>query len=251
MVRIRKRFKMKKKSPHQDKEFIELHSKTIRQKKLLNLVYKRFYSLLQDGSKGKIVELGSGGGFIKEIIPSAVTSDIVPGRYIDKIFSAEKMPFNNGSIDTFLMLNTFHHIKDPEKALTELDRCLKPGGNIIMVEPYNTRFSSFVYKHFHYEGFNEHAGWKTKQVNRMESNNALPWIVFVRDRSTFEKKYPRLRIRQISLHTPLLFLLSGGLHKPQLIPNFLIPFFVFLEVLLTPFNKFIALYCTIEMGKKT
>ncbi|MGE5042127.1 MAG: class I SAM-dependent methyltransferase [Candidatus Levyibacteriota bacterium] len=241
----------RKKKVLSDPELIELHGEIIRRKKLLNLVYRRFYEEFKVPIMGqkRIVELGSGGGFLKEIIPGVTTSDVISGPYVDHVFSAEKMPFKDNSIDAFLMLNTFHHIKDPGKALAEMNRCLRRKGKIIMVEPYATWFSGIIYRHFHYEGFDKKATWQVQGKNRMESNNALPWIIFTRDRALFREKFPSLKIHSIRLHTPVQFLLSGGLSHPQFIPNFSIPFFAALEKAISPFNKFFALYSTIEIIK--
>src|SRR5882757_1340038 len=57
-------------------------SKIITQKYFLNNIYKEFYKIISSSlsvknKNGYIVELGSGGGFIKKIIPNTVTSDII------------------------------------------------------------------------------------------------------------------------------------------------------------------------------
>jgi len=42
------------------------------------------------------------------------------------------------------------------------------------------------------------------------ANQALPWIVFDRDRHIFEGKYPGVKIKRICLMMPFIYLLSGG-----------------------------------------
>ena len=96
------------------------HQKLIFKKSFLRKIYIDFYKVLQKESKSKLngflVELGSGGGFIKKVIPEVITSDIIKLQNCDLNFSAEKMPFKDSSVKTFFMLNTFHHIKKPAKA---------------------------------------------------------------------------------------------------------------------------------------
>ena len=235
------------------KETLLLHDKIIKRKNILSQIYEGFYHEFKALSKkpGPLIELGSGAGFLKKIIPHIVTSDVVKGQGIDKVFSATKIPYRAGSISAFYMLNVLHHIKDPEKALSEMQRCLKPGGNIVMVEPYNSFWGRFVYQNFHHEIFDPSSGWKIKGKGRLsEANGAMPWIIFVRDRKIFEEKFPLLKIMNVRPHTPFRYLLSGGLSKPQLVPTFLYPSVKYIEKLFSPFNDFLGMFVTIRIQKK-
>lgn len=194
--------------------------KLIKSKFILRNTYINFYKILKTYSKGlppgKKIEIGSGGGFIKEVIPSTITSDVMKLKNCDMAFSAENMPFKNNSISCFYLMNVFHHIKNPKKALAEFQRCLKKGGKVVMVEPHNSLWSRFIYNNFHHENFNTKAGWKIEGGGHLSNaNGALPWIIFVRDRNKFEKLFPNLIIKYLLPHTPLMYLLSGGLSKPQ------------------------------------
>lgn len=225
----------------------------IREKKFLNHIYKDFYMIFKKTKvpEGKLVEIGSGAGFIKQVMPSIITSDVLKGPDIDEVFFAEKMPFKNSSIAAFFMINVLHHIKDPEKAFIEMARCLKKGGKIIMIEPLNSIWGYFVYKFLHYEHFDPRASWKVKGRGRMsDSNTALPWIIFIRDRKIFEQKFPNLKIRRVEGHSPFRYLLSGGLTKPQFTPTFTYSAVKFVEdKLLSPFGNLIGMFVTIELEK--
>ena len=78
---------------------------------------------------------------------------------------------------------------------------------------------------------------------------ALPWIVFCRDKALFEKKFPNLEISEILPHTPLGYLVSGGLTAHQFIPSFFYPAVVILEKILAPFNRYLGLFTTIIITK--
>lgn len=234
------------------KETLLIHKRLIQNKKWLNLVYKDFYITFRKLAprKGKTIELGSGGGFIKEIMPNVTTSDIIAGPGIDLVFSAEKLPFKNKSISAFILLNTFHHLKRSQNSFKEMERCLAPGGKIIMIEPFNSIWSRLVYKTLHYEPFNINAGWEISGKGRItDSNNALAWIIFIRDRKKFESLFPNLKINMLIPHTPLKYLISGGLTKPQILPTFLYPFVVLIEKKLRGINKYIGMFITIEIVK--
>lgn len=234
------------------KDALDLHRKLIKQKPILRSVYDDFYSKLtpKNVPKGKVVEIGSGGGFIRDIIPNVVTSDVIAGAGIDKVFSATKIPYKNSSVSAFLMIDVLHHIKDPEKAFKEMERCLKKRGKIIMIEPYNSLWGGIIFKYLHYENFDPSGDWKVQGKGRMsDSNTALPWIIFTRDRKTFVKKFPGLKIIKVEPHTPFRYLVSGGVTKPQLIPTFLYQAILSLENFLSPLKSHLSMFVTIELQK--
>lgn len=236
-----------------DKETVLEHKELIENKYILKKIYIKFYKEFGKSrpKKGKILELGSGGGIFKRIYPKSITSDVVAGPGIDKVFFAEKIPFKNDSLSAIYMLNVLHHIKDPAKGLKEMQRVLKKNGKIIMIEPYNSFWSRFIYKNFHHEVFDPKAGWRVKGKGRLsDANDALPWIIFVRDRKLFEQRFPNLKIVKIEPHTPFMYLLSGGLSKPQLIPNTLYKYACSVEDFLTPLNHYLGMFVTIVLEKK-
>lgn len=231
---------------------LALHHHLIHQKGFLNNLYRDFYLEIKYLTRFKkpIIELGSGGGFIKETIPWIITSDIVKGPGIDKVFSAAKIPFKKHSIGAFVMLNVFHHIKNPERALLEMEKCLKIGGKIIMIEPYNSLWGRFIYQYFHHEKFDPYSNWKISKKGRLSgANGALPWIIFIRDNSKFSQKFPTLTIKNINIHTPLRYLLSGGLSHPSLLPKQFYPLVKILESALSPLNSYLGMFATIELQK--
>ena len=107
------------------KETLNEHIKIIRNNKFLYRVYKDFYNQIAFNiTKLPVVEIGSGAGFIKNVIPNTTTTDVIKGNNVDKVFYAEKIPFKESSIGSIVMLNVFHHIKNPKRTLSEMDRCL-------------------------------------------------------------------------------------------------------------------------------
>lgn len=228
-----------------DKMSTVIHQKIIKKKKFLNKLYNDFYNIFKKESvsvpKGLKVEIGSGGGFLKEIIPDVITSDVIDIPNVDKVFSAEKMPFNDKSVSIFLLLDVMHHIPNCNNFFRECERCLVKNGKIVMIEPSNTLFSRFIYRYFHHEPFDEKAeNWKLKTNNKRMSlsNQALPYIIFVKDRYLFENKFKKLEIESISTHTPFRYILSGGVSIKQLVPTWSYSFFKFLDKLFSKFGCF-------------
>lgn len=231
-----------------------LHRKIIRDKQFLTNLYLDFYAEFANRvptTKTFVcVELGSGGGFLKEVIPELLTSDIIPLPGVDLCFSGEAMPFDNNSVDAIFMLDVFHHIKDPSALLREFQRALKPGGRVIMIEPANTIWARFVFKNFHHEGFDASGDWRLSGTGPLsDANIALPWIVFCRDRVRFQREHPGLKLLAYNCHTPIRYILSGGVSMRQLVPDWTFQLFSTLEWMLSPINRWIGMFVTIELQK--
>jgi SAM-dependent methyltransferase len=239
-----------------------LHAEIIQKKPFLRKLYVDFYKQLEkvvSNPEGRVlVELGSGAGFIKEVISNAITSDILELPNVDRVFSALEMPFENASVDAFFMFDVLHHITDPRAFFREALRCLKIGGRVVMIEPANTLWSRFIYKNFHHERFDSQAKWEldSREAGSLQEtgplshgNGALPWIIFSRDRRIFENEFPSLRIIRMHNHTPLRYLLSGGLTLRQLVPSFTYPAVKAIEYALSPVNNLLGMFQTIELEK--
>ena len=119
-----------------------------------------------------------------------VTSDILSLPNVDKVFSAEELPFNENELASIVMLNVFHHIPKPYLFLKEAERTLVKGGKIIMIEPANSALARFIYKRFHHEPFDEKGGREIEAGNPLSnSNQALPYIYFERDLNLFKTQF--------------------------------------------------------------
>jgi len=228
------------------------HRKIIKNKFFLRKLYLEWYARfskeIEKNPKGVFVELGSGGGFLKEIEPGVICSDILPLPTNDLSFSALNMPFGNNSVDGIFMIDTFHHIPDSEKFLSEARRVLKHGGKIIMIEPANSLWGKFIYKNFHHEPFYPKGDWKIPEDGPLSAaNGALPWIVFERDRQQFNKKFTEFKIEFIKYHTPLRYLVSGGVSFKQLFPDISYQAFRFFDQSLSKISKQFSMFVTIKI----
>lgn len=232
-----------------------LHRDIILAKPFLRRTYEDFYgkfkrSVLELPAAGPVVELGSGGGFLKKIIPVAVTSDVNAVPDIDIRFSIASMPFANDSIGAFCMLNVFHHLSNPWSCIAEMHRCLKKGGRIIMIEPANTPWRRFIDRHFHHEPFDPSGRREVDGAAPLSSaNGAIPWIVFSRDRAIFKERFPGLTIKKMALHTPFRYIASGGLSFKQFVPSFMYNAVKVLEAVVSPLAGCLGYFQTIEIEK--
>lgn len=231
------------------------HQKIIREKYFLRKLYEEWYTVFSSSISalpaGKMIELGSGGGFLKEVIPSVLCTDILELPSNDLTFSALEMPFADNEISAIFMIDTFHHIPDSKLFLTEVNRVLKKDGMLIMIEPANSFWGRFIYRNFHHEPFEPSGNWKIPPSGPMSgANGALPWIVFERDYEEFKRCFPNFSMEKIQYHTPFMYLISGGVSFKQVFPNFFYPVFRSVDKFLPLINKQFSMFTTITIRKK-
>lgn len=231
-------------------EASELAQRAIREKKSLNAIYREIYAMIMKArqeflvSGGKVLEIGSGGDFVKSIYPQVITSDVRQLKNVDMVFSAEKIPFDDGSLDAIIAVFVLHHVPNVEKFLQEAMRCLKPGGGIIFVETYYGPFARFVYKNIHPEPFDEHApGWTTHGDGPMTgSNQALSYIMLKRDKELFKRRFTDLQLVYQKPFGFLRYMLTGGVWLKQKAPDWIFPFLKVIETALSPIMPIIGIH---------
>ena len=236
-------------------ELVQIHRDVIRRKGFLRALYQEHYRELDrrlDGiPEGPVVEIGSGGGFLKEILPEAITTDLHPEPHLDRVMSADRLDFPDGTVGAVLMLNVFHHVPDPRAFLREVSRVLRPGGRAVLIEPAHTLLWKRLYRVFSPEPYDEAArDWGFQPTGRFSGANVpQAWIVFERDRALFEREFPDLSLRCLRYHTAFLYILSGGIWFRGLVPSWTFPFFLRLERLLQPAMRLIGGQATVVLQK--
>ena len=201
----------------------------LQRKRFLNAVYQDWYRMIVGdlpAGEGRVLEIGSGAGFLAEYVDDLVTSDIMPLRAVDLVFDAcDGIPLPDASLRAIVMVNVFHHLPRAEGFLGGAFKALRAGGRIIMIEPWKTPWSSVIYRTVHHEPFEpKRREWDFESTGPLSgANGALPWIVFSRDRGLFERKFPGFAIKRVRPIMPLSYLLSGGFTGPTLAPHFSYP----------------------------
>jgi SAM-dependent methyltransferase len=185
-------------------------------------IYQRYcHALARCPARGVALELGSGAGFAKKLVPGLTTSDVLPYQGVDLVVDATRMQFSDGELRFICMLNVFHHIPDVAAFFREAERCLMPNGRILIVDQHPGWFSTPVLKYAHHEPFRPEAKeWRFESTGPLSgANGALAWIVFQRDRAIFKANFPALAIESYETHSPLHYFLAGGLKSWSLIPD--------------------------------
>jgi SAM-dependent methyltransferase len=199
-----------------------LRREIIQSKTFLKHIYCEWYARLAASMPpdSRFLELGSAAGFFREFAPNLITSELFPTPGVERIADARHLPFANDELDGIVMTDVLHHITDVARFFQEATRCIKPGGQVLMIEPWNTSWSRLVYQRLHSEPFQPDAGWTIPDTGPLSgANGALPWILFERDRERFEQQFPEWRIDTIELLMPFSYLLSGGVSLRALVPG--------------------------------
>lgn len=174
-------------------------------------------------SSGLRLELGSGVYPMQRTDPGVFSTEVVPGAAVDLVMDAEHMPFPAESVRTLFLQNVFHHFADPALFLSEAARVLRPGGVVIMLEPYGSNLGRLLYPRlFKTETYDPAMlGWRSPSTGPMSgANQALSHIVFARDRQLFVRAFPTLEIvAEETERSWLRYLASGGLNFPRLLPR--------------------------------
>jgi SAM-dependent methyltransferase len=226
----------------------------ILRKRFLRSIYMDWYRQIIESlpeCQGTVLEVGSGAGFLSELMPDLITSEVLYLPHVSVILDACHLPIHKAALRAIVMTDVLHHIPDVRLFIREASRTVRPGGVIAMVEPWRTAWSQWVYQNLHHEAFDPDAlRWEFPPEGPLSSaNGALPWILFQRDRSAFEKEFPEWSIEEIRLTMPFRYLLSGGFSFRSLQPAFVHAWWRKLESSLAPWNSTLAMFAFIRLRR--
>jgi SAM-dependent methyltransferase len=227
----------------------------IQSNKFLWRIYDEWYRSIAariPQGPGRVLELGSGAGFLAQYVPDLIASEIFPAPDLHVVLDARQLPFASGSLKAIVMVDVFHHIPDNRAFLREAQRCLRPGGSIVMVEPWVSTWSRLIYTHLHHEPFVPAAkDWTFPSTGPLSgANGALPWIVFQRDRREFESAFRELEIRAVEPFMPFRYLVSGGVSMRPLMPEATFPMWRGFESLLGHWLETWPMFALVHLARK-
>jgi SAM-dependent methyltransferase len=214
----------------QAQEQLLRHRRIWEQKPILRHVYNdEFFARLLTFQKpgGISVEVGAGPGFFKQFAPQILSTDLIWCPWLDAIADAQQLPFRAWIVTNVFGLDMLHHLATPMTFLSEVSRTLIPGGRLILVEPWITPFSYFIFRFLHQERCdlsetpwlsNEHRAIPEKRA--FDGNQAIPYILFgPKHRSRTLSSLPDLKLLALEPFCLFAYLLSGGFKPLNLLPE--------------------------------
>lgn len=171
-----------------------------------------------------VVELGSGIGNIKDIIPHALRTDLFPNPWLDQTENAYQLSFGNETVSDLILFDVFHHLRYPGTAFQEFRRVLRPGGRVLIFDPFISLLGMIVYGALHHEpihwnqiiDWNAPKDWDPKQTDYYAAQGNATRVFFGRLASTLFKDWTIITRRRYSA---LSYVASGGYSGPQLYPD--------------------------------
>ena len=143
-----------------------------RRKRSLRKAYHAFHQLIAKNlsmlATGSVVELGSGIGNIKEVIPNCLRTDLFPNPWLDRVENAYELSFADNSLSDLILFDVFHHLRYVGTALEEFHRVLMPKGRVLIFEPRISLLGALVFGLFHDEpvAFHDPIQWMAPPIWR-------------------------------------------------------------------------------------
>jgi SAM-dependent methyltransferase len=208
------------------------HQEIWHQKAVLRAIYEDYYdTILSYTRPGNLLEVGGGSANFKGYLQQTafkkkqhISFDITQVPGIDLIADAHNLPFQEGSFDNIILIDTLHHLERPIKFLREAQRILKNKGRLILLEPGMTPLSILFFKLFHDEPvlLKEDPlkeGPLTPGRDPFDSNQAIPDLIFKKDPQRFHTLFPAFKIYKTRRLSVFAYPLSGGFKKWSLLPK--------------------------------
>lgn len=237
---------------------IESNLDSWKKKPLLHWIYRSMHEeiarAINPELDGVVVELGSGIGNIKEVLPQCLRTDLFPNPWLDQTENAYSLSFEDESVSNVILFDVFHHLRYPGSALREIHRVLRPGGRVVIFEPGMGLLGKLVFGLFHHEplGLNEHIawvapdGWRSDDVDYYAAQSNASRI-FTLDQ--VGKTVGEFQVLDIKQYAQLSYVASGGYSKPQLYPDSAYPFMRKLDRVLDRFPRLFATRMLVTLSK--
>jgi len=176
-----------------------------------------------------ILEVGAGAGISRKFLSlkNLIQTDLLffPKSGVKSKVDAQNLPFRDNFFDSAFAVDAIHHIPKPHLAILELCRVVKPGGVVVIVEPYVSFFSYLFYKLFHFEN----TTWKyqinidSDSVSNLASEGEQSVLQALLNNQNFINLLKNNPSKLVTIcHkyiSPISFLLTGGLTRPIPISN--------------------------------
>ena len=222
-------------------EEILLNQRYWQKKPILKTIYREFHGLiaaqLSALPKPLVVELGSGIGNIKEVIPGCLRTDLFANPWIDQVENAYQLSFGDGTVSDLILVDVFHHLRYPGTALREFERVLRspdpasgrPGGRVLIFEPCISALGMLVFGALHPEPvaygdaivWDAPQGWSPAQADYYAAQGNATRIFFGRERARLPDRWNVVYCKRFAA---LAYVASGGYSKPRFYPDQFYPF---------------------------
>ena len=236
-------------------EILRRHQVIWQKKPVLRSLYREWYQEIAGWLQpGQTLEVGGGTGNLKEFAPSVFCTDIVTLPWLDAVADAQQLPFSGGSFANIVLFDALHHLENVRHFFDEALRVLKPGGRVIIMDPYISVCSWPVYHFLHPEPVDfdqDPLALSPTQPGRkpFDANQAISTILFERSSRRFHELYPSLKKLQHHRLAFFAYPLSGGFEHPSLMPTWMIRPVLAFERLFGVLSRYLAFRILVVLEK--
>lgn len=152
----------------------------------------------KNGFKEDDLRLYIGGG--PDVFQGCLNVNIAPYPMVDIVADAHNVPFSTNSVDFVYNQAVIEHLYDPQKAVEEMFRCLKPGGLAFVVTPFLQEYHGYPH---HYCNFTitgnkklfENAGFEMLDYGTWEGPAQTIYALNLRFLTNYAPWYVRIPVK--------------------------------------------------------
>jgi len=176
-----------------------------------------FARIIGNLTEGKTLQLGTGTGFFSDYHPGMVNSDIIENDGVDVVVDVHAAAFGDATFSNIVGVDVLHHFAKPGLALRECARMLRPGGRLVLVEPWAGPLGRLFYRYIHHEDCVDMADpWQNalpEHKNPLDGNAMIPITALHKRQPELREQVPGLRVRKVVPFGCVSIVLTGGFQK--------------------------------------
>ncbi len=191
----------------------------------LRALYGRWHAAMRGLlAPGPSLEVGAGIGQLKEALPGLLTLDILATPWTDVVGDAQQLPVRSASLGNLVLFDVLHHLPRPACFFAEAERALRPGGRVLVMDPYVSPLSWPVYRFLHPEGLRP-VGDPLDESSALssdtpfDSSQGVATALFWKRAAQFARRFPALRVVRRERLALWSYPLTGGFSARTLAPE--------------------------------